>query len=273
MTTSGGINSRQWDELPVVIPRHEFARYYFDYTPGQHVVFVGPTQASGKTQLAFDLLEYAATPSCPVYVAVSKPKDPVTMHYAKAYDWKVIRTWPPPPAFWEKLRTGTTPSGYVMWPHFGNLHNDRDRVYQDLATMLGDLYGQSARSRKPKHAILMMDDTRDKSRVIGLDYEMTIILTMAGAMGLGMWAFVQKGSQQGNTALMAYPNSAHMFFFADNTATGRDYLADISGVDPQYVVWALQHLEARQALYIRRGNPPTLAIVGNDSRHGKIGLT
>lgn len=260
----------EWSELPIVIPRHEFAQHYFDYTPGNHVVFTGPTQASGKTQLAFDLLEYAATPECPAYVAVSKPKDAVTMHYAHLYHWRIIRKWPAGRQVKEYF--GHKYAGYVIWPHFGDLHNDRQHVHDVLAGMMSDLYGASARSKKPKHGIVVMDDTRDKSKVVGLDYEMTTYLSMAGAMGLGEWVFVQKGSQQGDTALMSYPNAAHMFFFRDPTTSGRSYIADIGGVDPFYIEWVLPQLKPRQALYIRR-NGPVLAIVDSDSRHGKIGLT
>jgi hypothetical protein len=260
----------QWSALPMVIPRHDFARDYFHYTPGDHVVFTGPTQASGKTQLAFDLLEYAATPECPAYVAVSKPKDAVTSHYARMYDWRIVRQWPPPKKMKEVF--GHKYSGYVVWPHFGDLHNDRENVRAVLSAMLSERYGASARSKKAKYGIVVMDDTRDKSKVVGLDYEMTTYLTMAGAMGLGEWIFVQKGSQQGDTALMAYPNAAHMFFFKDPTMKGREYIADIGGVDPDYITWVLPQLRNRQSLYIRR-NGPELAIVDNDSRHGKIGLT
>lgn len=255
-------------QMPVVIPRHDFARDYFDYTPGQHVVFSGPTQASGKTQLAFDLLQYAATEECPVYVAVSKPKDAVTSYYAKQYGWKIVRTWPPP----NRLPGTKKPKGYVVWPHFGDLHSDRERVRQVLSLMLAERYGASARSKKPMHGIMMLDDTRDKSKVIGLDYEMTTYLTMAGAMGLGAWIFVQKGSQQGDTALMAYPNAGHLFIFQDPTAGGREYISNIGGADPAWIEWVLPQLEKRQCLYIRR-NGPVFAIVDADSRHGKIGLT
>src|SRR5215831_6166307 len=150
--------------------------------------------------------------------------------------------------------------------------NDRENVRVVLAAMLAERYGASARAKKAQHGIVMMDDTRDKSKVVGLDYEMTTYLTMAGAMGLGEWVFVQKGSQQGDTALMSYPNAAHMFFFKDPTTKGQQYIADIGGVDPYYIEWVLPQLKPRQALYIRRAGPE-LAIVDSDSRHGKIGLT
>src|ERR1700744_4694362 len=61
-----------------VIPRKDFCMNRWDYSPGQHVLFAGPTQRAGKTTLAFQLLEYTASPEMPAYVAVSKPSDKVS---------------------------------------------------------------------------------------------------------------------------------------------------------------------------------------------------
>lgn len=257
----------EWMELPDVIPRHYFAQYCFDYGPGDHVVFGGPTQISGKTQLAFDLLEYAATPECPAYVAVSKPKDPVTAHYAALYKWKVVRNWPPQKEMREYF--GHKYSGYVVWPKFGDLDNDADNAYDVMGRMMRDLYSKAA-DKKSKHGIVVMDDTRDKEKVIGLKHEMTQYLAMSGAMGLGEWCFVQKGSQQGDTALMAYPNAKHVFLFHDPTISGQQYYSDIGGVDPDYIMFVLKRLKSRQCLYIHRSGPE-LCIVDSDSRQGKIG--
>lgn len=260
---------QNWTEMPVCYPRHYFARYCFDYTPGEHVVFGGPTQISGKTQLAFDLLEFTATPDDPAFVAVSKPKDPVTSYYAKQYDWRVVRQWPPPKQFKEFF--GHKYSGYVVWPKFGDLDRDASNAQDILGRMMRDLYAQAA-GKKPKHGIVVMDDTRDKEKVIGLKMEMTQYLAMSGAMGLGEWCFVQKGSQQGDTMQMAYPNAAHCFLFYDPTVRGREYYGDIGGVDPDYLDMVLRKLKKRQALYIKRSGPE-LAIIDSDSKHGKIGLT
>lgn len=258
----------QWTELPDCFPRHYFAQNVFDYEAGQHVVFGGPTQVSGKTQLAFDLLEYVATPECPAYVAVSKPQDKVTSYYAKLYDWPIVRSWPPVTKFKHLF---SKPTGYVIWPQFGDLYRDRENVKKVLGGLIAERYGASAQSKRGRRVkgILVMDDTRDKSKVAQLDYEMTTVLAMAGAMGLGEWCFVQKPSQAGDTALMSYSAADHLFLFRDPTVKGREYYGEIGGVDPNYIDWVLQHLEKRQALYIRRSGPE-LAIVDADSRHGAI---
>jgi hypothetical protein len=258
-------------EMPVLIPRPVFAERHFDYTPGDHVVFGGPTQISGKTQLAYDLLGSVATPECPVFVAVSKPKDPVTTHYAALYGWRVVREWPTPKHVSEVFGNKKY-SGYVIWPKFGDLYADRGKVQAVLGELIAERYGASARSKKAKHGILMMDDTRDKEKVVGLRYEMTTVLSMAGAMGLGQWSFVQKPSQAGDTALMSYSAAKHWFLFRESTASAREYYGQIGGVDPHYIEHVLEHLGPRQAFYICR-NGPTMAIVDSDSPQGKIGLT
>ena len=260
-----------YTEMPVTFSRPVFSARYFDYTPGDQVVFGGPTQISGKTQLAYDLLGDVATPDCPVFVAVSKPKDPVTSHYAKLYDWRIVDDWPQPRHVRE-LFGGHKYTGYVIWPKFGDLYKDRAKVQAVLGALIAERYGASANSRKPVHGILMMDDTRDKERVVGLRYEMTTVLTMASAMGLGQWSFVQKPSQAGDTALMAYSGAKHWFLFREATASAREYYGKIGGVDPAYIEFVLANLKARQAFYIGR-NGPVMAIVDSDSPQGKIGLT
>jgi hypothetical protein len=264
------IKKMAFTEMPAVIPRQEFGARYFDYSPGDHVVFGGPTQISGKTQLAYDLLGFVATEECPVYVGVSKPKDPVTSHYAKLYDWRIVDEWPAPPHV--KQVFGHKYTGYVVWPHFGDLYKDRARVGEVLGALIAERYGASARSRKAVHGILMMDDTRDKEKVAGLKYEMTTVLTMAGAMGLGQWSFVQKPSQAGDTALMSYSAAKHWFLFHESTASAREYYGNIGGVDPNYIEYVIERLGPRQAFYICR-NGPTMCIVDSDSPQGKIGLT
>jgi hypothetical protein len=261
----------EYSEMPMLISRPVFAQKYFHYTPGDHVVFGGPTQISGKTQLAYDLLSVVATPACPVYVAVSKPKDPVTTHYAQINDWRIVREWPQPKHVSEVFGNKKY-SGYVIWPLFGDLYGDRAKVQQVLGELISERYGASARSKKAKHGILMMDDTRDKEKVVGLKYEMTTVLTMSGAMGLGQWSFVQKPSQAGDTALMAYSAAKHWFLFKEPTASAREYYGQVGGVDPHYIEYVINNLGPRQAFYICR-NGPTMAIVDSDSPQGKIGLT
>lgn len=257
--------------LPQLIPRHVFARDHFDYVAGEHAVFGGPTR-KGKTQLAFDLLQYAATPTCPVYVAVSKPRDPVTSYYARKYHWRIVRDWPPTPRVRDYFQRSKT-TGYVVWPRFGDMHTDAENAGRITGDLLDDRYTAGARQGKEKVAgILMIDDTMTKSEIMGLDREMVIILAMAGAMDLGEWTFVQKATDSGRTVNWSYSQATHVFLFRDPDRRSVERYRQIGDVDPEYIESVLVRLEDRQALYICRKGP-YFAIVEGDSMHGKIGST
>lgn len=229
------------------IPRDDFAASYFHYKPGQHVLFAGPTQRAGKTTLAFKLLEYTATPKLPAYVAVSKPSDKVSTEEGARLGFRRVDSWPVPPRF-KELWDGKPP-GYLVWPRFGDMETDIEKCSKVHAGMLRDLYSQGVRN---KHCIIVMDDTVVKSKVMGLDNEMVTHITMSGAMGIGMWTFVQKPTDAGRTALWAYPNSEHIFLSKDPEKRNRVRYNEIGGFDSDVVYQACQELKPYQFLYCER---------------------
>lgn len=194
--------------LPV-IPRDIYARNYFHYKGGEHVVFGGPSKR-GKTELAFDLLSVVATPDLPAYVAVSKPTDEVTAKRGKELHYRFVREWPVPRQV-KELWDGR-PRGYVIWPKFGNIHTDFQNAGAITARLMADRYTASARKEKHSAGILVMDDTMVKAKVMGLDNQMVTILAMAGAMKIGLWVFIQKPTDSGRTPLWAYENGDWYFF-------------------------------------------------------------
>jgi len=230
-----------------VIPREEFARERFDYKPGQHVVFGGPTQRAGKTTLAFKLLEYVATPELPAYVAVSKPKDPVSSREGARLGYRRLDEWPPTPRIRDMMNG--KPSGYLVWPKFGDMNTDIAKASQVTAQLLGDVYTNGVRN---KQGILVLDDTVVKSKILGLDGEMITIIAMAGAMGIGGWFFVQKPTSVGQTALWSYPNAEHVFLSKDPEKRNRIRYNEIGGFDSTLVYTATQQLEPYQFLYLER---------------------
>jgi hypothetical protein len=237
---------------PVVIPRLEFARSYFWYNPGEIVLFAGPTQR-GKTSLAFVLLEYTATPQLPAYILVSKPRDKVTeretarLEYRRTDRWpverKVKEVWDGPPA------------GYVIWPPFGNVHGDVQRVGGVHRAALEDLYSKAAKAKdQSKHqGIVVLDDTIVKEKLYGLGPEMRTYLTMAAAMGLGAWIFVQKPTGGGDTAIWGYGAAEHVFLFNDPDKRNRERYDEIGGVDPKQIAEIVRtQLDPYQCLYVKR---------------------
>jgi hypothetical protein len=229
-----------------IIGRQDFAQNYFDYKPGNHVVFGGPT-TGGKTTLAFELLQYCATPDLPAYVAVSKPRDPTTESWGRKLGFRRVSEWPVPRTVKELM--GEKPRGYLVWPKYGDLNLDVERSAKITRTLLMERYAAGARQ---KQAILIMDDTFVKSKILGLDREMTTILAMAAAMGIGMWVFVQKPTGAGNTALFSYGNAEHVFLASDPETRNQIRYDEIGGVDSRVVRDAMRTLQPYQFLYIKR---------------------
>lgn len=231
-----------------VFPRQEFVQERFDYKAGHHVVFAGPSK-NGKTTLAFDLLEVSAKPNLPAYVVVSKPADPVTEQRGKELGYRRVSEWPPQTTV-KELFDGK-PVGYLIWPKFGDMEHDVENATRVTTDFLNAAYADGAKRKK---AIIVLDDTYLKARVLGLDRQMTTIHAMAGGMGLGAWTFVQKATNAGETTLIAYSSCEHMFLFHEPNKAYREKYGEIGGVDPKKVERAVMTLDKKQhqSLYIMR---------------------
>lgn len=254
-TVESGVRVRE-DGLHV-IPRQEFARDFFDYQPGEHVTFGGPTQR-GKTTLAFALLEYTASSELPAYVAVSKPHDPTTAKEGARLGYRRVNEWPPTKTVPELF--GERPAGYLVWPTFGDMDTDVERCATVTRALLVHRYAAGAKGGKRikpgrknnAQGILVMDDTMVKARIMGLDREMTTVLAMAGAMGIGQWTFVQKPTDSGRTALWAFGASEHLFVLKDPDQRNRLRYDEIGGFDPKIVSTATMSLKPYEFLYLKR---------------------
>lgn len=230
-----------------VFTRQEFCETRFRYKAGEHVVFGGPTQR-GKTSLAFDLLEHIAYPDFPAYVAMSKPDDKVTRVRAPELDFRIVKDWPPPAGL--KAAFSSKPSGYVVWPEFGDIEKDPEITGAVLRRLLSDRYAAGARQKG--RGVLFLQDTWTKANVQGLDKPMMTISSMAGAMGLGAWVEVQKPSGGGKTVLMSYGNSEHVFIGPDKVKANQKYYNDIGGFDGKFVQEIVAELTTFQFLYCSR---------------------
>lgn len=250
MTVMSETAAYERDDGILVVPRAEFCQRRWDYKPGQHVVFAGPTQRAGKTTLAFQLLEYTAKPEMPVYVAVSKPSDPVTSKEGKRLEYRRVDDYPFPKRFKEFLKEGK-PSGYLIWPDMRHPDTAMANAYRVTSKLIDGVYAEGAKGKK---CILMLDDTVTKSKVLGLDRQMVMVITMSGAMGVGGWFFVQKPSDAGKAALWSYPNAEHVFISKDPVKRNRDYYSDIGGFDSNEVGKISMTLKPYQFLYLERSH-------------------
>lgn len=233
-----------------VIPRPEFKERRWTYKPGQHVVFAGPTQRAGKTSLAFELLEYTATQDLPVYVAVSKPTDKVTTQEGKRLGYRRVSDYPFQPKLREMPKEGR-PAGYLIWPDMTDPDTAMSNASAVTSRLIDGVYADGAKGKK---SILYLQDTVTKSKVLGLDRQMVMVITMSGAMGIGGWFEVQKPSDAGKAALWSYPNAEHVFISKDPVKRNRQYYSDIGGFDSSMVADVSLSLDPYQFLYLERSH-------------------
>lgn len=242
-----------------VFPREEFARERFHYDGGQHVVFGGPSQIAGKTSLCFDLLEEVATPKLPAWIVVSKPTDPVTMKRGHELDYRFVNTWPVPKKV-NELWNGH-PSGYVIWPTFGDINHDMKNAGDITSKFMADRYSASARGDKHSAGIMVMDDTMVKAKIMHLDGQMVTVLAMAGAMDIGLWVFVQKPTDSGRTPLWAFENAQHFFLSKGGDENMRKRYAQIADMDWHEFTELARSLKPFEFIYIDKAHQ-YICIVG-----------
>lgn len=243
-----GAHSYRREDGMLVVPRMLFACQYFPYHPGEHVVFGGPSKR-GKTRLAFDLLMAVVSSECPAYVAVSKPTDKETEQRGKEMQFRFVEDWPPQRRIGDFFNGG--PCGYVVWPRFGNISEDFTNAARVTATLLGDRYTASTKSKtNTSPGILVMDDTMVKAKIMNLDNQMVTILAMAGAMEIGMWTFIQKPTDSGRVTLWAYENADHLFFTKGGDARMLRRYQEIAGEHSDLVRQVIPTLEQYQFLYL-----------------------
>lgn len=226
-----------------IVGRDEFLFERFDYSPGQHVTFLGPTQA-GKTTLAFGLLRATATPDVPAYVIVMKPRDRVVDDWGKAAKFRVIRDYPPPP----NLTKFVKPPGYIVWPkHTFDENPDVDdrRLGAVFSRTLAGLY-------KKGNVIVFADEVYGLSKELGLDRRLNTMWSRGASMGCGLWASSQRPY---SIPQLAYGSAEHLFLAKDPDKRSRDRYGEIGGVDPELVKELTANLEKYQWLYIRRTGP------------------
>lgn len=232
------------------IARRPFCRDYFEYKPGHHVVFGGPS-TFGKTTLAFDLMEYICTPDFPAYLAASKPRDPVTETRGRELGFRRVDDWPPQPRLQEMAGFVPKPRGYLVYPKFGDLDKDMERCAEITEKLLMDRYAQGA-SRRNRGGILVMDDTMVKAKIMGLDKPMVTILAMAGAMDLGLWIFVQKPTDSGRTTTWGYEQAIHLFFTKGGDARMMARYVEIIGELGPIARQVIPTLQPYEFLYVNR---------------------
>lgn len=226
----------------------------FEYHAGEHMTFIGKTQ-SGKTTLAFELLDEVTTPDLPAVVLVMKPKDPTPAKWARRLGYRRVRTWPPAnghlPAW---APQDVRPRGWVLWPKLGDINADSGTLIDQFHTCLAENYAQAAR-RRGRPRIVFADEVVGitKLRVPGitspLPDDLDAYWMRGSGMGVALWAACQRPF---HAPLNAYEQSAHLFLWRSTDARNVKRYSEIGGVNPALVHKVTSSLSGRDCFYIRR---------------------
>lgn len=228
-------------ESPVHIERmsrEEFLTEGWEYETGQHVTIIGPT-GSGKTWLAYQLLDETCTPEVPGLVLVMKPRDGTVTKWSKSAGFVIVRNWPVGMSPFRPKR----PRGYVLWPrHSFDPDRDFNTQYTIFRRAILDSYKKGDR-------ILFGDEVFSLAEELKLSDELVTVWSKGRSMGCGLWVATQKPT---HIPLWAYSQAEHLFLHNDPDARARKRFDEIGGVDPKVVDLTVQSLAKHEWLYIRR---------------------
>jgi energy-coupling factor transporter ATP-binding protein EcfA2 len=94
-----------------------------EWEQGEHIAVMGPT-GTGKTTLAFTLLDGMADAGYSVLVLANKPKD-ATLSKMAAGRWDKIRAWPPRYEHRHPNGHGAGGARIIVWPNYGRASTAR----------------------------------------------------------------------------------------------------------------------------------------------------
>lgn len=218
----------------------EFISERFDYTAGQHVSFLAPTQA-GKTTLAFRLLESIANPKLPAVALVMKPKDPTVqkwLDHLKQRGWKRVKVWPPV--------MGVRAPGYIFWPvHKFDPKKDNPELEAKFRKVLLWGYGKG-------NVIIFVDEVYGLTNELDLKDELNAIWSRGAGMGCGQWATSQRPY---SVPQWMYSQPEHIFLAYTPDKRDRQRFSEIGGIEGKAVEEQVLRLPQYHWLYIRRTGP------------------
>lgn len=223
---------------PITFTREEFLRERWQYEAGEHVTFIGPT-GSGKTFLAYQLLEVTTDQELPGVVLVIKPRDETVETWTERLGYKVVQNWPPPP----RLPFTDPPNGWVVWPrHSFDPAIDNPAHHVVFRRAILDNYRKG-------HRIIFADELYGLVKELRLEPELVTLWSRGRSMGAGLWGATQKPS---HVPLWAYNQAEHLFLWYEPDERGRIRFREIGGFDSRIVSDVVLTLTEFQCLYINR---------------------
>lgn len=233
----------------VKIDRWVFLTRYFDVTPDEHVLILGPT-GSGKTRMALDALSIVARKKNPAIIFAMKPRDETLDQFAQANKFQEVRYWPPAATKWRPEK----PPGYILKPphNMRDIRWTRQKHYDVFQEAILDSYAKGNR-------IIFADETYSLTNELPLTDELVTVWTKGRSMNCSLWAASQRPAY---IPTWAYSQSSHFFIAYDPDKRSRKRYEEISGVDPDIIREGTDALEEYEWLYVKAaGRKSTVCIV------------
>jgi hypothetical protein len=230
-----------------------FKRTRFNYKPGQHVSFIGPTQQAGKSTLSFALQEGLVSEELPAIGLCMKHTDRVVAHWTKRLDYQETPVWPPKIPLQQQLRLQPKPAGYMVWPQQTLTDVEADNKNLEKNFKAASVY---ARLHVPH--ILFADEIYGLIAELDMRKLLTAIITRDSGAGLGMWYATQKpsGTQGVSMPGFLYNSPTWTFLSKDGDERNRSRYGEIGcGISPKAIEREVLALDKYSWLCINREGP------------------
>jgi len=239
------------------IPRKEFLQAFGeDYTPGQHVTYLGPT-GRGKSRLCFQCLGQVISPEHPVYSLHGKVRgrDPVVMSVSKKYHLRMVEELPGHSRQKYDARVKKY-NGYLIAPLTKpSTPDEEERLLQESFSR-----AISQNYRTVKHnTITHINEAHQVQAELELKRDVEAPL-MRGGPDNAVWQEAQRGRY---LSYHTYSAPEHIFVFLDPDADNRKRYSDLGVIDPRELFYLSSNLRTQRSrdgrtisecLYIRRGS-------------------
>jgi hypothetical protein len=246
------------------MPEHfglqHFRTRIFDYRPGHHAAFFGPTQIAGKSTLALALLEVVSHQlGIPATALVMKHSDRTVAGWTERLQFRETPSWPPARRWRDVFHR---PPGYTLWPPqtLFDEHADNARLRREFRAAI-------THNRTHTPSITFADELYGLVAELNLRELLTAVVTRDSGAGHGLWYATQKPSgTQGNSIPGFFFNSAeHMFLSKDGEARNRRRYAEIAcGIPAEAIERETLALGKYSWLYIRRSGPEWAVVDAYD---------
>src|SRR5260221_632917 len=232
----------------------EFRTRRFNYRPGEHVAFFGPTQEAGKTTMAYALLEKTASPELRATTLCMKHPDPVVSAWARRVGVVGTPRWPP-----ENKPLKPPPAGHTLWPRQSLTDVEADNALLEREFTKAIVYN---RGHTP--SITHANELYGLLAELNLRKLLTAVVTRDSIAGHGLWYETQKpsGTQGVSVPGFFFNSAAWMFLSNDGDSLNRHRYGEIScGIDPASIERETLRLQPFSWLCIHRGSPPSWCVI------------